>query len=176
MRRHWAQHGRGEKLLLSFHGIPHRYFIAGDPYYCQCLATTRLLRERLGLRAEDVLLSFQSRVGRGRWLQPATDATLRALPAQGVKRLDVICPGFAADCLETLEEIALRGKADFLGAGGESFHYIPALNAEPAQVSALADLLGTHLAGWPEAAGHDASAYAALQADARQRAAHDSNR
>ena len=177
VRRHWAQHGRGEKLLLSFHGIPHRYFIAGDPYYCQCLATARLLRERLGLRAEDVLLSFQSRVGRGRWLQPATDATLRALPAQGVKRLDVICPGFAADCLETLEEIALRGKADFLGAGGESFHYIPALNSSDAQVRALSALALRHMGGWPELApDFNAATHAATQASARERAAHDRNR
>ncbi|MHB1589566.1 MAG: ferrochelatase, partial [Metallibacterium scheffleri] len=115
--------------------------------------------------------------GRERWLQPATDATLRALPAQGVKRIDVLCPGFAVDCLETLEEIALRGKADFLGAGGTVLHYIPALNSGDAQVRALAALALRHMAGWPELAPYfNPSVHAALQASARERAAHDCNR
>ena len=177
VRRHWAVQGRGQKLLLSFHGIPRRYVLGGDPYYCHCLATARLLRERLGLTADDVLLSFQSRVGRERWLEPATDVTLRALPAQGIKRIDVLCPGFAVDCLETLEEIALRGKADFLAAGGEAMHYIPALNSGEAQVRALARLALRHMAGWPELApDYDAAALATAQARARERAAQDRNR
>jgi ferrochelatase len=177
VRRHWAVQGRGQKLLLSFHGIPRRYVLGGDPYYCQCQATARLLRERLGLGAGEVLLTFQSRVGRERWLQPATDATLRALPAQGVKRIDVLCPGFAVDCLETLEEIALRGKADFLGAGGTVLHYIPALNSGDAQVRALAALALRHMAGWPELApDFNPAVHAALQASARERVAHDCNR
>ena len=177
VQRHWSRHGRSPMLLMSFHGLPQRYVIAGDPYYCQCQATARGLRERLGLTEHNARVTFQSRVGRERWLQPATDATLRALPSQGISRVDVICPGFAADCLETLEEIALRGKADFLASGGDSFHYIPALNAEAAHVTALADLAAAHLAGWPEAsAAYDLPSQVALQADARERAAHDGNR
>ena len=177
VRRHWALHGRGQKLLLSFHGIPRRCVLAGDPYYCQCQATARLLRERLGLGADEVLLTFQSRVGRERWLEPATDATLRALPRQGIKRIDVLCPGFAVDCLETLEEIALRGKADFLSAGGDALHYIPALNSSDAQVRALSALALRHMGGWPELApDFNAATHAATQASARERAAHDRNR
>ena len=168
---HWAAHGRGDRLLLSFHGIPRRYFLAGDPYHCQCMATARLLRERLRLPPEQMSVSFQSRVGRERWLEPATDATLKGLPAQGVKRVDVLCPGFAVDCLETLEEIALRGRADFLAAGGAALHYIPALNDSAAQVGALASLILRHLGGWPEATpGYDRAAVAAAQAAARSRA------
>ena len=169
---HWATHGRGDRLLLSFHGIPRRYFLAGDPYHCQCMATARLLRERLRLAPEQQIVSFQSRVGRERWLQPATDATLKALPARGIKRVDVLCPGFAVDCLETLEEIALRGRADFLAAGGEALHYIPALNAGAAQVDALTGLILRHLGGWPEAApDYDGAAVAAARTAARARAA-----
>ncbi len=174
VRRHWAQHGRAQKLLLSFHGIPLRYVQAGDPYYCQCLTGARLLRERLGLREEDVIVAFQSRVGRERWLEPATDATLRALPAQGVREVDVLCPGFAADCLETLEEIALRGRADFIAAGGTTLRYIPALNAEPDHVAALAALIERHLAGWPQADA-DTATLAHRQALARARCSHDPN-
>ncbi len=167
VQRHWAQHGRGQKLLLSFHGIPWRYVRAGDPYYCQCLATARLLRERLGLREDDAPVCFQSRMGRERWLEPATAATLRALPAAGIRRVDVLCPGFAADCLETLEEIALRGKAEFLAAGGEAFHYIAALNDGATHVTALAGLVRAHLAGWAAAGGDTAGALAERQARAR---------
>ena len=168
---HWAAHGRGQRLLLSFHGIPRRYFLAGDPYHCQCMATARLLRERLRLAPEQLIVSFQSRVGRERWLEPATDATLKALPTQGIKRIDVLCPGFAVDCLETLEEIALRGRADFLGAGGEVLHYLPALNDSVAQVDAMASLILRHLGGWPEATpGYAAAAERAAQAVARTRA------
>ncbi len=169
---HWATHGRGDCLLLSFHGIPRHYFLAGDPYHCQCQATAWRLRERLRLAPEHLIISFQSRVGRERWLEPATDATLKALPTRGIKRIDVLCPGFAVDCLETLEEIALRGRADFLAAGGEAFHYIPALNAGAAQVDALAGLILRQLGGWPEAdPDYDGAAVAVEQAAARARAA-----
>lgn len=168
---HWALHGRGERLLLSFHGIPQRYVRAGDPYYCQCQATARLLAEKLGVPREQVLVTFQSRVGRERWLQPYTDATVKALPAQGVKSLDVLCPGFAVDCLETLEEIAMQNRAWFLTAGGERFHYIPALNDTPPHVRALAELALAHMQGWPEAApGYDRAAAAARQIEAKRRA------
>ncbi|KRE96650.1 ferrochelatase [Frateuria sp. Soil773] len=150
IERWWAAHGRGEKLLLSFHGIPERYADAGDPYFRQCQATARLLRERLGLDVSQLLVSFQSRVGRERWLHPYTDATVRELAAAGVKRLDVACPGFAVDCLETLEEIAMQNRDFFVAAGGEALRYIPALNDSPAQVDSLAALVWRHTQGWPE--------------------------
>lgn len=149
----WATHGRGERLLLSFHGIPERYVTAGDPYFLQCQATARRLRERLGMDDTQLLVSFQSRVGREPWLQPYTDATVHALAAQGVKRLDVACPGFAVDCLETLEEIAMQNRDFFLEAGGQELRYIPALNDSPAQVASLADLALRHMQGWPERDG-----------------------
>lgn len=146
----WATHGRGEKLLLSFHGIPTRYVREGDPYLAQCQATTRALRQRLGLDESQLLVSFQSRVGREQWLEPYTDATVRRLAAEGIKTLDVACPGFAVDCLETLEEIAMQNEAFFREAGGESLRYIPALNDSPEQVASLAALLRRQGAGWPE--------------------------
>jgi ferrochelatase len=151
IERWWAAHGRGEKLLLSFHGIPERYVRLGDPYAEQCRRTAQLLRERLKLGEDQLLLSFQSRVGRERWLQPYTDATVRRLAAEGVKKLDVACPGFAVDCLETLEEIAMQNRDFFIAAGGESLRYIPALNDGADQVASLAALVQRHLGGWPEA-------------------------
>jgi ferrochelatase len=145
----WDKHGRGDKLLLSFHGIPERYVRLGDPYADQCRATARLLRERLRLDESQLVLSFQSRVGRERWLEPYTDATVRRLAGEGVKRLDVACPGFAVDCLETLEEIALQNREFFVAAGGEDLRYIPALNDSPEQVRSLAALVRRQLSGWP---------------------------
>jgi protoporphyrin/coproporphyrin ferrochelatase len=149
IERWWAEHGRGDKLLLSFHGIPERYVQLGDPYAEQCHATARLLRARLRLDEAQCLLSFQSRVGRETWLSPYTDATVRRLAGEGVKRLDVACPGFAVDCLETLEEIAMQNRDFFAAAGGESLRYIPALNDGAEQVHSLAALLRRHLRGWP---------------------------
>ncbi len=149
IERWWAEHGRGDKLLLSFHGIPERYVRLGDPYAEQCRATARLLRERLRLDESQLLLSFQSRVGRESWLSPYTDATVRRLAGEGVKRLDVACPGFAVDCLETLEEIAMQNRDFFAADGGESLRYIPALNDGAEQVHSLAALLRRHLQGWP---------------------------
>jgi ferrochelatase len=148
----WATNGRGEKLLLSFHGIPERYVRLGDPYAEQCQRTAQLLRERLQLGADEMVVSFQSRVGRERWLQPYTDATVRRLAAEGVKKLDVACPGFAVDCLETLEEIAMQNRDFFTAAGGETLRYIPALNDSAEQVDSLAALVRRHLGGWPESA------------------------
>jgi ferrochelatase len=171
VRAHWEANGRGEKLLMSFHGIPERYVRSGDPYYCQCHATARLLREALGLSEEEALFSFQSRVGRERWLHPYTDETIRALGARGLKRIDVISPGFAVDCLETLEEIAMQNAEFFREAGGETLSYIPCLNSAPAHVAALADLVLTHSQGWPEFdPGYDAAAEAVKLATARERA------
>jgi len=152
LERHWAAQGRGDHLLMSFHGVPRRYVESGDPYYCHCQKTARLLAERLGLAADRWSVSFQSRFGRAPWVQPYTDERLRALAAGGTRRLDVLCPGFAADCLETLEEVSLRYKADFLGAGGEVFRYIPALNDDDAHLEALAALAARQLDGWLPAA------------------------
>lgn len=151
VRRHWQQVGPlgdNDRLLMSFHGLPERSRQLGDPYYDECLASGRALAERLGLRAEQYQICFQSRFGKAQWLQPYTTATLEKWAHAGIARVDVICPGFAADCLETLEEIALEGRDDFLAAGGKSYHYIPALNEDPAWIEALAKLAERHLAGW----------------------------
>ena len=147
---HWQSHERAPRLLLSFHGIPEKYFRAGDPYFCQCHETARRLRERLGLGEEAIIVSFQSRVGRAAWLKPYTEATLSALPGEGITHVQVLCPGFSIDCLETLEEIAIRNHARFLHAGGERFEYIPALNSGEDHVAALAELILRHGQGWPE--------------------------
>ncbi|MFC5582707.1 ferrochelatase [Rhodanobacter terrae] len=149
----WAANGRGDKLLLSFHGIPERYVRLGDPYSDQCQRTALLLRERLHLGEDELLVSFQSRVGRESWLHPYTDATVRRLAADGVKKLDIACPGFAVDCLETLEEIAMQNRDFFLAAGGETLRYIPALNDSVEQVDGLAALVLRHVRGWPESTG-----------------------
>jgi ferrochelatase len=140
VREHWAQHGRGGKLIMSFHGIPRQVSDAGDPYASQCAATARLLAQRLGLAAHEWQLAFQSRFGPAEWLKPYTEETLRDLAAGGIESVDVICPGFAADCLETLEEIGLRYAETFRAAGGKELRYIPALNAGDAQVRALVEL------------------------------------
>jgi ferrochelatase len=150
IERWWSKHGRGDKLLLSFHGIPQRYVNAGDPYLRHCQATARLLRERLGLEASQLIVSFQSRVGREPWLQPYTDETVKKFAQEGVRRLDVACPGFAVDCLETLEEIAMQNAEFFTEAGGEALRYIPALNDSDEQVASLAALILRHTQGWPE--------------------------
>jgi protoporphyrin/coproporphyrin ferrochelatase len=144
----WKKHGRPDKLLMSFHGVPKYTLMNGDPYHCLCHKTGRLLAQELGLTDAQWILTFQSRFGRAEWLQPYTDATLQALPAQGVKRLHVVCPGFPADCLETLEEIAMEGKETFLHAGGAEYDYIRALNDHPALIHALTDLALTHMQGW----------------------------
>lgn len=145
---YWAEHGRPDVLLMSFHGVPRRALDLGDPYYCQCHKTGRLLAEALGLEKEQYRITFQSRFGRAEWLKPYTAQTLAELGRARTGRVDVICPGFVADCLETLEEIAVEGKTIFLNAGGGECHYIPALNEQPMWIDALADLILTHLAGW----------------------------
>ncbi len=151
IHQHWDMHGRGDHLLFSFHGIPKRYFAAGDPYFCHCQASARAIIERLGLDRSAWTLSFQSRVGREEWLRPYTDETIPQFAAKGIRKLDVVCPGFAVDCLETLEEIAMQNAEAFVASGGESLRYIPALNASPAHVDALLPLIERHLSGWPEA-------------------------
>ncbi len=148
-QRYWKDHGRPDQLVMSFHGIPERNIRQGDPYQAQCLATADLLAERLQLTREQYRVTFQSRFGRAKWLEPYTEPTLRELGAAGVARVDVMCPGFPADCLETLEEIAMEGREAFLHAGGKEFHYIPCLNDSSDWITALAAIAERHLAGWP---------------------------
>ena len=163
---HWQAHGRGEQLVMSFHGVPERTLHLGDPYHCECYKTARLLAERLGLSKDQYQITFQSRFGKAKWLEPYTEPTVRSLAQRGVKRVDVVCPGFTSDCLETLEEIAMEVRQAFLTAGGEVFHYIPCLNAEPRWIEALAGIAKQHLAGWslqaPASADLEASRAAAL--------------
>ena len=164
----WKKHGRaqdeGGKLVMSFHGVPRRTLTLGDPYHCECHKTARLLAGSLGLGADEYLVTFQSRFGKAEWLQPYTAPTLAELGRQRMRRVDVICPGFPADCLETLEEIAMEGKQEFEHAGGGQYRYIPALNAAPAFIHALADLVARHTGGWPV----DREGVAARQAAAEQ--------
>ncbi|NRF68552.1 ferrochelatase [Aquincola sp. S2] len=149
VREHWRREGRADKLVMSFHGLPARTLALGDPYHCECQVTARLLAERLQLQAQDYIVSFQSRLGRARWLQPYTEPTLKRLAAEGVRTVDAICPGFAADNLETLEEIGIEGKAAFLGAGGKEFRLVPCLNDRDPWMRALTELSLQHLQGWP---------------------------
>jgi len=148
IERYWQQHGRPQRLLLSYHGVPERYLHAGDPYYCECRATSRLLSARLGVDERFCLTTFQSRFGREEWLKPYTDETLKALPAEGVRSVHVYCPGFASDCLETIEEIGVENRDYFLQAGGERFGYIPALNDQVEHIDALEQLVRTQISDW----------------------------
>ena len=173
IQRHWQTHGRADQLLMSFHGVPERTLHLGDPYHCECQKTARLLAEHLGLTPEQYKVTFQSRLGRAKWLEPYTEPSLIALGKAGVKRIDVVCPGFTSDCLETLEEIAMEGRAAFLKAGGQEFHYIACLNDDAAWITALCELTQQHLAGWPTQAGtglpeRAASRAAALALGAKQ--------
>jgi len=145
---YWMKNGRPEKLVMSFHGLPQFSLDKGDPYHCECHKTGRLLAQELGLKPEQYFLSFQSRFGKAEWLKPYTTATLKELGKKKTRRVDVICPGFVADCLETLEEIAMEGKEDFLHAGGGEYHYIPCLNERNDWVHALTDLVMDNLHGW----------------------------
>ena len=149
VQAHWLANGRPEKLVMSFHGLPKAFLLRGDPYHCECYKTARLLAEALGLNKEQYVVTFQSRLGRAEWLQPYTAPTVQKLAKDGVKRIDVICPGFIADCLETLEEIAMEVRVDFLNAGGKEFNYIPCLNESPAWMRGLAEIAEQHLIGWP---------------------------
>ncbi|RJF97856.1 ferrochelatase [Noviherbaspirillum saxi] len=146
---YWDMHGRPDKLVMSFHGVPKRTLMLGDPYHCECHKTARLLAAQLQLGAEEYVVTFQSRFGKAEWLQPYTAPTLKALAREGRRRVDVICPGFISDCLETLEEIAMEAKQDFLTAGGKEFHYIPCLNEDNAWISGMAEIAEQHMIGWP---------------------------
>lgn len=147
VRRHRASHGMGEHLLFSFHGLPQRFAAAGDPYPRQCEASAQAIAQALDLPDDAWTLSYQSRFGRERWLEPATTDTLAALAGRGVRRVDVVAPGFAVDCLETLEEVAMMLAEEFAARGGE-LRYIPCLNESPAHAAALAGVVRRELAGW----------------------------
>jgi ferrochelatase len=149
VRTHWAEHGQADRLVMSFHGVPERTLHLGDPYHCECYKTARLLGEALGLTKAQYLVTFQSRFGKAKWLEPYTEPTLIQLAQQGVKRIDLICPGFTSDCLETLEEISQEAQEAYLHAGGEVFHYIPCLNDSTSWVQGLYDLSKSHMSGWP---------------------------
>lgn len=171
IREYREANGAAEKLLFSFHGLPRKTLDSGDPYHCQCLKTARLVAEALDLTDAAWAVTFQSRVGRGEWLRPYTDETVAALAHEGIKSLDVACPGFAADCLETLEEIAMQNRDLFIASGGRTLNYIPALNARDEHLGFLERLVARHASGWPEA-GSDRSSTAEAYAleKSRQRA------
>jgi protoporphyrin/coproporphyrin ferrochelatase len=158
VRAYWHANSRGEHLLMSFHGVPERTLKLGDPYHCECQKTARLLAAELGLEKSQYTLSFQSRFGKAKWLEPYTEPTLRDLAKRGATRVDVVCPGFTGDCLETLEEIAMEGRQAFLASGGKDFHYIPCLNDEPAWIAALGTLAEKNLSGWPTREPRDSEA------------------
>ena len=150
IREYWEQNDRGNHLLFSFHGLPKGNLDKGDPYHCHCLKTARLISEALELQEGDWSVAFQSRVGREEWLQPYTEDVLEEFGKDKMRRVDVVCPGFAADCLETLEEIALRYAEVFVESGGGTLNYIPALNARDDHVAFLSRLVASHAGGWPE--------------------------
>lgn len=149
VHHHWQSRGRPSRLVMSFHGVPERTREQGDPYHAECLETARLLAERLALKEDEWVVSFQSRFGKAKWVEPATQTVLQQLGSAGVPRVDVICPGFVADCLETLEEIAMEGRDAFLAAGGKEFFYVPCLNDHPTWMAAFAEIVQEQLQGWP---------------------------
>lgn len=167
---YWMKNGRPEKLLMSFHGLPRYTLDRGDPYHCECQKTARLLAQELGLKPAQYAVSFQSRFGKAEWLKPYTTATLKEWGKQKTKRVDVVCPGFVADCLETLEEIAMEGREDFQHAGGGEYHYIPCLNDRNDWIHALTALVLDNLGGWlaePDRASLELGRQRALQLGAK---------
>ncbi len=157
----WDQDGRpdfssGDRFVMSFHGLPKRNLLKGDPYHCECLKTGRLLGEALGLIAGQYLVTFQSRFGKAEWLKPYTAPSIEKLAEEGCQRIDIFCPGFPADCLETLEEIAMEARDIFLEHGGQDYRYIPCLNGNPKWINALSDIAHEHLQGWPLGVESDA--------------------
>lgn len=167
IRAHWQQNGQAELLVMSFHGVPERTLKLGDPYHCECHKTARLLAEKLGLSKDRYKVTFQSRFGKAKWLEPYTEPTLIKLTQAGVKSVDVVCPGFTGDCLETLEEIAMEGRHAFLQAGGQTFNYIECLNDSPQWLAALSELCIRHMGGWDTATAADPQALADSRARAK---------
>lgn len=150
IREYWQTNGQAECLFFSFHGMPKRTLLAGDPYHCQCQKTARLVAEELQLSSSQWIIAFQSRFGREEWLKPYAQETLQELPKKNIKSVDVVCPGFSADCLETLEEMALRNRDFFIAAGGQQYRYIAALNEREDHIKALADIAMDNCSGWSE--------------------------
>ena len=145
IEKHWQTNSKPEKLIFSFHGLPKHYFLAGDPYFCECQKTARLVAEKMNLSEDEYLVTFQSRFGPREWLKPYTDVTLKELAKKGTKSVNIVCPGFSADCLETIEEINIQNREFFTEAGGEQFDYIPALNDKPEHITLLTDIICQHL-------------------------------
>lgn len=164
VRDYWVKNGRPDRLVMSFHGVPRFTLDKGDPYHCECQKTGRLLAEALALKPEQHHIAFQSRFGRGEWLKPYTAELLTQLGNQRVGRVDVVCPGFVSDCLETLEEIAIEGKTTFLQAGGREFHFIPCLNERDDWIQALTDIVLKQLLGWTMGASAEALEQSRLRA------------
>ena len=148
IKKYWQTHTKPEKLIFSFHGLPRDYFLAGDPYHCECHKTARLVAEKLQLQVDEWQLTFQSRFGPREWLQPYTDVTLKELAANGIKHVQIVCPGFSADCLETIEEIDMQNRQFFTESGGEEFSYIPALNDSDEHIDVLSSIIELHSMGW----------------------------
>jgi protoporphyrin/coproporphyrin ferrochelatase len=169
VRDHWVANGRADRLVMSFHGVPRFTLDRGDPYHCECQKTARLLAEALALRPDQYAVTFQSRFGRAQWLKPYTLEVILQLGRDKLRRVDVICPGFVSDCLETLEEIAIENKAAFQGAGGGEFHYIACLNERDGWIRALTEIALGNLQGWVSPDWEASSASAAGEAS-RQRA------
>jgi len=163
---YWQAHGQPDKLVMSFHGVPERTLHLGDIYHCECFKTARLLAQSLGLSKDQYQVTFQSRLGRAKWLEPYTEPTLIAMGKAGVGRVDVICPGFTSDCLETLEEINMEAREAFLHAGGKTFHYISCLNDSPLAIDALAAVATQHLGGWDTQTAPDVATLAHSRAEA----------
>ena len=160
VKAHWQANGQAEKLIMTFHGVPERTLQLGDPYHCECYKTARLLAEKLELGKDRYQITFQSRFGKAKWLEPYTEPTLIELAKAGITSVDLICPGFTGDCLETLEEINLEARHAFIDAGGEKFAYIDCLNDSQLWINALSDIAAQHLQGWPTQLGPDAAALA----------------
>ena len=169
VRDHWGQSGRPDKLIMSFHGLPRYTLTRGDPYHCECQKTARLLADELELAESHWQIAFQSRLGPAEWLKPYTASTLADCGRRGMRRVDVVCPGFVADCLETLEEIGIEGKGIFLGAGGKEFHLLPCLNEREDWIRSLAAIARQHLAEWVSESWNPQLAKATAE-DSRKRA------
>ncbi|MBT9553396.1 MAG: ferrochelatase [Hydrogenophaga sp.] len=173
VRAHWMHNGQAEHLVMSFHGVPERTLLLGDPYHCECLKTARMLAEKLGLSKDRYTVTFQSRFGKAKWLEPYTEPTLITMAQKGIKSVDVVCPGFTSDCLETLEEIRMEAQEAYLHAGGERFNYIDCLNDSPDWIRALTHLTEQHLQGWPTKQADDPMQLQASRERALARGAKD---
>ena len=148
IRSFWNKNSKPQKIIFSFHGIPKRYLLNGDPYHCFCLKTTRLVKENMGLKDEEIMTTFQSRFGKAEWLQPYTSETLKELPKKGVKNIHIISPGFSSDCLETLEELEEENREYFMESGGEKYKYIPCLNDDDEHIDMFVNLIKKNIQGW----------------------------